>query len=65
MQVGRIVIPRSLLHFFGFLQFTLNIESVIIGHLTNYGQKANFWTFSIFSHRGNYLSGPPRSHGFG
>jgi hypothetical protein len=36
-----------------------------IGHLTNYGQKANFWTFSIFSHRGNYLGGPPRFHGFG
>jgi hypothetical protein len=35
------------------------------GHLTNYGQKANFWTFFIFSHGGNYLGGPPRSHNFG
>jgi hypothetical protein len=36
-----------------------------IGHLTNYGQKANFWTFLIFLHGGNYLGGPLRFHGFG
>jgi hypothetical protein len=36
-----------------------------IGHLTNYEQKANFWTFWIFSHGGNYLGKPPRSHRFG
>jgi hypothetical protein len=35
-----------------------------IEHLTNYGQKANLWTFSIFSHGGNYLGREPRSHSF-
>ena len=42
-----------------------HLKPMNIGHLTNYGQKANFWTFSIFSHKRNYLGGLPRSHGFG
>jgi hypothetical protein len=29
-------------------------QHIIIGHLTNYGQKAYFWTFWTFSHRGKF-----------